>query len=296
VGRVNYSVIANTGANQRTGVINVAGQTFTVTQAGTSAATCVATPINSGQTINGALTPGDCQSQLRIKDGTRPLADRYSFNATAGQPVVISLTSADFDTYLYLLDATGSVIAQNDDSIAGGSSRIPANNGFFILPASGTFTIEVTAFSGSGLGNYALSLTMPAGNCTYAINPNGQAFPTNGGAGTVNVNTQAGCAWGAMSNNSWLTITAAGNSGPGTVNYTAAANPGVARTGKLTVAGLTFTVTQAGTNGAGCPTVTRINPSSGAPGSTVTITGTNFTGVTMVKFANNCRGLIHRRR
>src|SRR5262249_33979144 len=157
---------------------------------GTSAATCVATPINTGQTINGALAPGDCQSPLRIKDGMRPLADRYTFNATAGQPVVISLNSTDFDTYLYLLDATGSVIAQNDDSAPGGSSRIPANSGFFILPASGTFTIEVTAFSGSGVGNYALSLTMPAGNCTYAISPSGQAFPLNGGTGTVNVNTQ----------------------------------------------------------------------------------------------------------
>ena len=57
-----------------------------------------------------------------------------------GQPVVISLSSMDFDTYLYLLDANGSVIAQNDDNITGSSSRIPANSGFFILPATGAFT------------------------------------------------------------------------------------------------------------------------------------------------------------
>ncbi|MBX3279174.1 MAG: carboxypeptidase regulatory-like domain-containing protein [Acidobacteria bacterium] len=36
-----------------------------------------------------------------------------------------------------------------------------------------------------------------------------------------------------------------------------------------------------------CPTVNNISPSSGAPGSTVTITGTNFTGVTGVRFSNN---------
>ncbi len=36
-----------------------------------------------------------------------------------------------------------------------------------------------------------------------------------------------------------------------------------------------------------CPTISGVNPSSGAVGSTVTITGTNFTGVTAVKFANN---------
>ncbi|MBI1761409.1 MAG: hypothetical protein HYR56_08240 [Acidobacteria bacterium] len=36
-----------------------------------------------------------------------------------------------------------------------------------------------------------------------------------------------------------------------------------------------------------CPTVSGLTPSSGAVGSTVTITGNNFTGVTAVRFANN---------
>ncbi len=36
-----------------------------------------------------------------------------------------------------------------------------------------------------------------------------------------------------------------------------------------------------------CPTVSGLNPSSGLVGSTVTITGTNFTGVTAVKFSSN---------
>jgi uncharacterized protein (TIGR03437 family) len=36
-----------------------------------------------------------------------------------------------------------------------------------------------------------------------------------------------------------------------------------------------------------CPTVSGINPTSGAVGSGVTITGSNFTGVTAVRFANN---------
>lgn len=37
----------------------------------------------------------------------------------------------------------------------------------------------------------------------------------------------------------------------------------------------------------GCPTVTGINPTSGATGTTVTISGTNFTGVTGVTFSGN---------
>ena len=286
-GRVNYTVLPNTEVNQRTGTIAIAGQTFTVSQAGVVSTGCVVTPINTGQSVNGALTPGDCQSPLRIKDGAHPLADRYSFNAAAGQPVIISATSEDLDTYLYLLDANGSIVAQNDDSRGAAGSRIPANGAFFILPASGPFTVEVTSFASGGLGNYALSVTMPAGNCTYGINPIGQAFSTANGTGSVTVNTQAGCAWGATSNNGWLGITAALGSGQGAVNFTVAANTGVARTGTLTVAGLTFTVTQAGTNGAGCPTVGSVSPGNGPPGGAITITGTNFTGVSGVKYANN---------
>ncbi|MEP7274359.1 MAG: BACON domain-containing carbohydrate-binding protein, partial [Acidobacteriota bacterium] len=159
-GRLNYSVFPNTEPNQRTGTITVADRTLTVTQAGNSATNCAVTAINTGQTVNGALAAGDCLSSLRIKDGVRPLADRYSFAGTAGQPAIITLTSSGLDTYLYLLNANGSIIAQNDDS-AGVSSRIPANKNFFILPASSNFIIEVTSFSGGGQGDYTLSLTMP---------------------------------------------------------------------------------------------------------------------------------------
>ncbi|MEP7343576.1 MAG: BACON domain-containing carbohydrate-binding protein [Acidobacteriota bacterium] len=288
LGRVNYSVVANPNANQRTGVITVAGLNVIVTQAGTGSASCAVTPINAGQPVNGSLAPGDCLSPVRIRDGARPFADRYSFNASSGQPVVVSLTSADFDTYLYLLDANGTVISQNDDTGPNGNSRIPSGSGFFTLPSSGTFTIEATSFSNNGLGNYTLSLAMPAGGCTYAINPASQSFPTGGGTGTVNVSTQSGCTWTAMSNNSWITISSGGSgSGSGTVNFSVAANPAAARTGTITIAGLRFTITQSGTNGTACPTIAGINPSSGSPGGSVTITGTNFTGVTAVKFAGN---------
>ncbi len=286
LGRINYTVAANTTANQRAGTITVAGQTYAVTQAGTSGAGCAAAPINIGQTVNGALTTSDCRSPVRIKDGARPPADRYSFNAASGQPVIISLNSASFDTYLYLLNPDGSVLTQNDDS-GPGASRIPAGASFLTLPSSGTFIIEVTAFSASGLGEYTLSLAAPAGGCNYALNPASQSFTASGGAGSVNVTTQSGCAWSAASNNSWITISSGGGSGSGAVNYSVAASISPAsRSGSLTVAGLTFTVTQAGAGGA-CPAVSGLNPSSGAAGGNVTITGVNFTGVNAVKFANN---------
>ena len=288
-GRVNYSVLPNTETSQRIGTLTVGGVTVTVTQAGSTASSCVVTAINTGQSVNGSLSPSDCQSALRIRDGVRPRADRYSFDATAGQAFLIAIDSTDIDTYLYLVDANGSIIAENDDSRAGAGSRIPASGGFYVLPASGRFQIEVTAFSSDQQGNYALSLSAGSGSCTYSINPNGQSNPAGGGTGSVTVNTQAGCSWGAVSNNGWLSIAAGITSGPGPgmANYTVAANSGLARTGSLTVAGLNFIVTQAGTNGAACPGGAAINPSNAAPGGVITLTGTNFTGVSAVKFANN---------
>ncbi len=82
-------------------------------------------------------------------------------------------------------------------------------------------------------------------NCTIA--PTSQNFSANGGVGSINIPAPIGCAWTAVSNATWLAITAghSGN-GPGTVNYFVSANPTTAqRSGTLTIAGQTFTVLQA---------------------------------------------------
>ena len=63
---------------------------------------------------------------------------------------------------------------------------------------------------------------------------------------SVNVSTGNGCPWTAVSNVSWITITSgASGTDDGTVRYLVAPNIGGARTGTLTVAGQTLTVTQA---------------------------------------------------
>lgn len=200
--------------------------------------TCTPTAIGIGQSVNGELATGDCR-------GRKGIADRYTFNAAAGQQIAISFSSSAFDAYLYLLDPGGGVIAEDDDSGEGLNSRIPSG-GFFTLPTTGTYTIEATSFSGGATGLYNLTLT---GNtpCSYSISPTGQSFNANGGAGSFNVLSLANCAWPATSNASWLAITSgASGSGNGTVFYLVQANNGVARTGTLTVAGQTFTVTQEG--------------------------------------------------
>jgi len=88
------------------------------------------------------------------------------------------------------------------------------------------------------------------GSCTFSISPSSASQPAAGGTGSVTVTAAAGCAWTAVSNATFITITSGSSgSGNGTVGYSVAANTGSSRTGTLTIAGLTFTVTQAAAGG-----------------------------------------------
>ena len=60
------------------------------------------------------------------------------------------------------------------------------------------------------------------------------------------VSAAAGCNWTAQSHANWITISSGGSgSGNGTVQFSAQANSGNARTGTLTIASQTFTLMQA---------------------------------------------------
>ncbi|HSS22117.1 MAG TPA: M36 family metallopeptidase [Pyrinomonadaceae bacterium] len=112
----------------------------------------------------------------------------------------------------------------------------------------------------SAVGNdgttHTAATNVPAdcgGTCTFSINPTSASFAAGGGSASVTVTAAAGCNWTAVSNSSFVTITSGSSgSGNGTVNYSVAANTGTgSRNGTMTIAGQTFTVTQAGTGGGG---------------------------------------------
>jgi len=82
--------------------------------------------------------------------------------------------------------------------------------------------------------------------CTYSITPNSYAVGPGGGVGpTVSVSARSGCAWTAVRNDLWITVTSglSGN-GNGSVGFTVASNPSNARNATLTIAGQTFSVAQ----------------------------------------------------
>ena len=102
------------------------------------------------------------------------------------------------------------------------------------------------------------------------LTPTSQHFASGGGSNSVGVAAPPGYAWTAVSNDLWITVTAGtpGN-GNGTVNYTVAPNLGLGlRTGTITIAYQTFTVTQDGATGTLAP-LFYATPTHGWPGMVV---------------------------
>ncbi len=102
-----------------------------------------------------------------------------------------------------------------------------------------------TGRSGSlTIAGKTFTVTESAGTGVAAISPTAATTSAGAGGGSISVTNGSGCAWTSSSNASWLTVSGSGT-GNGSVTYTIASNTVCARTGTLTVAGRTFTVSQA---------------------------------------------------
>ncbi|MBF0525168.1 MAG: BACON domain-containing protein, partial [Deltaproteobacteria bacterium] len=214
---ISYSITANASGISRTAHILVAGQTYTVTQ---TACTISLSPSAQAFPVTGT-----------------PIATPATVTVTtqAGCPWTAAVTS--------------------------GASWITITA--FTGPGPGTVTYTVAANTGASqrtgtinIGGVAFNVTQDGQTCTYSLDTKSQNFSSAGAPGTVNVTTQPGCTWTAVSNVQWITP-GAGSTGSGPFTYTVLANSGGARTGTLIVAGVTLTVTQ----DAGCTTsLTSISP------------------------------------
>ncbi len=87
-----------------------------------------------------------------------------------------------------------------------------------------------------------------SGPCSYSLSPSSQSIGPAAAQGSFAMSTGAGCAWTAVSQAPWITVTAgAAGTGPGTVSYSATANSATsARSGTILAAGWNFTLLQSG--------------------------------------------------
>ncbi len=112
-----------------------------------------AEPISPNTSVSGTIT-------------SQNVYDAYSFEAQANDLVTVAMdaNSGSLDTFLALLDSTGTIVSLNDDSAQGITNSLI--NGV-LLPTSGRYTIVATRY-GKGIGGtegtYTLTFSTQASN------------------------------------------------------------------------------------------------------------------------------------
>ncbi|MGI9105741.1 MAG: pre-peptidase C-terminal domain-containing protein, partial [Pyrinomonadaceae bacterium] len=143
-----YTIIVNTFLQGQTGNYSIA-----LNQSGT----CPSAALTVGQSLSGSLADGDCRL---LEDGS--LLDAYTFNGTAGQQVVLSMTSSAsaLVPVLFLLAPDGSTLDIDRNANGANLARIPSSGtGTFSLPLAGNYTVLANSVTDGQSGAYTLSLT-----------------------------------------------------------------------------------------------------------------------------------------
>ncbi|MCP4697561.1 MAG: DUF1566 domain-containing protein [Gammaproteobacteria bacterium] len=98
------------------------------------------------------------------------------------------------------------------------------------------------------IAGQTFTVTQEGIDCSYTITPSSRSHTANAGNDAASVSAPAACSWTAFSNTAWISLASdAENAGNSVVSYNVAANPDTAsRTGTLTIAEKTFSVSQSG--------------------------------------------------
>jgi Domain of unknown function (DUF5666)/Putative binding domain, N-terminal/Viral BACON domain len=212
-GVVAMSVDRNGGA-ARQGIVQIAGQAYSVSQAAAAAA-----QPQPGCTFN--VAPPSEPFENNGGEGT--------IRITASAPNC-AWTAASSVPWITVVAGGGS---------GSGTAR------YVVAPNPGAARTGAVV-----VGTTAVTVTQAAApvapGCEFTVSPQSESVGAGGGDGTIRVTASASsCAWTAVSNVAWITLSPGGGNGNGNVRFVVAANSGGARSGTLTVARATITVTQA---------------------------------------------------
>jgi lipoprotein signal peptidase len=237
-GALTFTAAANTTTATRIGAITLAGQTVAVTQA----------PI-----------PSSCSYVISPTSRSVPVS---------GASGVLSVTATAGCTWTATSSAAWLSVTAGSSGSGNGAVSYIVDVNTAPTPRSATITVGGQTFTVNQNGT---------AGCIQSISPTSQSFGSLGGSNWVTVTAMTGCGWTAVSNKSWITVVAGSSgTGSGTVNYSVAANTGGARSGTITIDGLTTTISQAA---AACTySVTPASVSAPVAGSTGTLTVTVTAG------------------
>jgi hypothetical protein len=204
--QVNYTVAANGTIQARTGTVQVAGQSFVITQ--------------EGQPCNYTLLPG---TRTHGVSGTVS----NSFGVTAQAGCAWGVTNAN--GWITILGGTGGV--------GNGLVSYSVATNPYPLWRTGLIAVADEAF---------VMVQQPRTNCLFDLSPTNKNHGYAGSSGTVSVDTTPLCGWIVENTNSWVTITTNGSAvGSNSFSYLVATNPtAVARSGYLRIWDELYHVTQ----------------------------------------------------
>lgn len=103
--------------------------------------------------VNGSLTEDDGQN---FKDGSR--VDVLTFRGEAGQSLLLTVDSDQFDTYLVVYGPDGSLLGMNDDAWDNYSSFYQSSLELELYD-SGRYTVIVSGYSQWDMGDYSVLLS-----------------------------------------------------------------------------------------------------------------------------------------
>ncbi len=214
--------------------------------------------------------PGSGASTLKLSSTANVAPGSYSLSIVAAgggltQTAPLAITIAPNCTYAVNPMSANATAAGGSFSLA-----VTAQNGCAWTAASTAGWITLTSGNsgkGNGTVSYAvaantataaragsitvagatLAITQAAASASYSLKPASASLPASGGSGSIAISVSpSNASWTASSNASWITITSAkSGAGSATLIYSVAANTGGARSGTMTIAGMTFTVSQA---------------------------------------------------
>ncbi|MCX5886174.1 MAG: BACON domain-containing carbohydrate-binding protein [Proteobacteria bacterium] len=200
------------------------------------------TPGNSsvvGSTSNALIGSTNIQPNVTSAAVSTICETTFSLSGTLSGDVTEGITMTLFGS-LSEVTLTNTSGNYNFTGLSNGSYTVTPNKYLYTFtPASRTVSIADSDLTG---------VNFTSSRCIYSISPASQFFVSQGGTGVINVTSSSNCTWYTQSNASWITINSGSSgAGNGMVNYSVSVNAETSqRTGTITIAGETFTVTQEG--------------------------------------------------
>ena len=204
------------------------------------------------------LLPADFRGDLDFETTPNPIV--FPIDGTPANPAPQPVGSIDARSLTVGGSATtvdvSPYFSDPDDTL---TYSALSNNGWVVTVARSGSQVTITprnqgsaeivvraTDSGGSTTTQRFTATVSGHSCTYTLSQSTKNVPATGESISIDVTTAANCIWIAWSDNAFLSVNPLWSTGSGTVTVRVDENTNVSnRTGSVTIADQTFTVTQA---------------------------------------------------